>query len=85
MKLIIPLVTILLLTSTLSLTACSQVEQRSSEETTSSPSEVAETISAFRVGLNGEYDQSGLAKRVAKALAEESELSTLPKLRAPLF
>jgi osmotically-inducible protein OsmY len=75
MKLIVPLVTILLLTSTLSLTACSQVEQQSSEETTSSPSEVAETISAFRVGLNGEYDQSGLAKRVAKALAEDSELA----------
>lgn len=34
-----------------------------------------ESIPAERVGLNGEYDESGLAKRVALAFDENSELT----------
>jgi osmotically-inducible protein OsmY len=34
------------------------------------PSAPTQTIPPERVGLNGEYDQSGLAKRVAKAFDE---------------
>lgn len=30
-----------------------------------------------RVGLNGEYDQSGLAKRVAQALDEDAEVAAI--------
>ncbi|KAF3891313.1 MULTISPECIES: BON domain-containing protein [Nostocales] len=33
-----------------------------------------------RVGLNGEYDQSGLAKRVALAFDQNSELSEIETL-----
>ncbi len=35
----------------------------------------AETIPIERVGLNGEYDQSGLAKRVALAFDQDSEVA----------
>jgi osmotically-inducible protein OsmY len=34
-----------------------------------------ETIAPERVGLNGEYDESGLAKRVALAFDESAELT----------
>ena len=34
----------------------------------------AQAIAPERVGLNGEYDQSGLAKRVAKAFDEDKSL-----------
>jgi BON domain len=34
-----------------------------------------ESIAPERVGLNGEYDESGLAKRVALAFDESSELA----------
>jgi osmotically-inducible protein OsmY len=34
-----------------------------------------EAIAPERVGLNGEYDESGLAKRVALAFDESSELA----------
>lgn len=40
---------------------------------TSAPA--AEEISIERVGLNGEYDQSGLAKRVALAFDQDSEVA----------
>lgn len=36
-----------------------------------------ETIPIERVGLNGEYDQSGLAKRVALAFDEDSRFDNL--------
>lgn len=39
-----------------------------------------ETIDPERVGLNGEYDQSGLAKRVALAFDEDSELTDFDRL-----
>jgi len=35
----------------------------------------AEEIQIERVGLNGEYDQSGLAKRVALAFDQDSEVA----------
>ena len=76
MKRLFPLIIILSFTSTLSLTGCAQVERQPTEQTTQSPSAVA-TTPAFRVGLKGEYDQSGLAKRVAKALAEDPELAEI--------
>ena len=38
------------------------------------------TIAPERVGLNGEYDQSGLAKRVALAFENDSELNDLERL-----
>lgn len=37
-------------------------------------------IPAERVGLNGEYDQSGLAKRVALAFDEDSQLDDIDTL-----
>ncbi len=40
----------------------------------------AETIAPERVGLNGEYDQSGLAKRVALAFDQESDLADEERL-----
>jgi osmotically-inducible protein OsmY len=42
-----------------------------------SSSESGETISLERVGLNGEYDQSGLAKRVALAFDEDSRFDQI--------
>jgi len=39
-----------------------------------------ETIEPERVGLNGEYDQSGLAKRVALAFDQESDLADEERL-----
>lgn len=42
--------------------------------------EAAETIAPERVGLNGEYDQSGLAKRVALAFDEDSDLADEERL-----
>jgi hypothetical protein len=39
-----------------------------------------EQIDPERVGLNGEYDQSGLAKRVALAFDEDSSLTDIDTL-----
>jgi hypothetical protein len=39
-----------------------------------------DTIPPERVGLNGEYDQSGLAKRVALAFDQNSELNDIETL-----
>lgn len=39
------------------------------------PQTAQQTIPPERIGLNGEYDQSGLAKRVAKAFDAEPELA----------
>ena len=93
MKKIVPLLTFLTITTTLWLTACQQVErettgqttllpatqseQQLTQETSPPPSAVATSIPAFRVGLDGEYDPSGLAKRVASALAEDTELTKM--------
>ena len=51
-----------------------ELKKQPIQETSSSRLEVSRTIPAFRVGLDGEYDPSGLAKRVASALAEDTEL-----------
>ncbi len=40
----------------------------------------AESVAPERVGLNGEYDQSGLAKRVALAFDEDSSLADEERL-----
>lgn len=40
----------------------------------------AESIAPERVGLNGEYDQSGLAKRVALAFDEDPNLADEERL-----
>jgi osmotically-inducible protein OsmY len=40
----------------------------------------AESIAPERVGLNGEYDQSGLAKRVALAFDEDTALADEERL-----
>jgi osmotically-inducible protein OsmY len=39
-----------------------------------------ESIAPERIGLNGEYDQSGLAKRVALAFDQDSELTDVDTL-----
>ncbi|CEJ47846.1 Uncharacterized protein apha_03198 [Umezakia ovalisporum] len=39
-----------------------------------------ESIPAERLGLNGEYDQSGLAKRVALAFDQDSQLGDIDTL-----
>ncbi len=39
-----------------------------------------ESIPAERMGLNGEYDQSGLAKRVAKAFDDAPDLDDIETL-----
>jgi osmotically-inducible protein OsmY len=39
--------------------------------------EAGEEIPAERVGLNGEYDQSGLAKRVAAAFDEDASVADI--------
>ncbi len=54
-----------------------ELEGQPTEETSPSPSAVATTIPTFRVGLNGEYDPSGLAKRVASAFASDTELTEI--------
>ncbi len=44
------------------------------------PSSTQESIPPERVGLNGEYDQSGLAKRVALAFDEDPQLDDIDTL-----
>jgi osmotically-inducible protein OsmY len=44
------------------------------------PAPTEEIIPAERVGLNGEYDQSGLAKRVALAFDQDSSLADIDSL-----
>lgn len=44
------------------------------------PASPQETIPPERIGLNGEYDQSGLAKRVALAFDQDSELDDVETL-----
>lgn len=39
-----------------------------------------QSIPPERVGLNGEYDQSGLAKRVAKAFDDDAQLDDIETL-----
>ena len=48
-----------------------QAQQSQASTATASPANAQETIPPERVGLNGEYDQSGLAKRVALAFDQD--------------
>ncbi|MBD2211298.1 BON domain-containing protein [Calothrix sp. FACHB-156] len=47
---------------------------------TSSTSATTQSIPAERIGLNGEYDQSGLAKRVALAFDQDQQLDDVDTL-----
>lgn len=51
--------------------------QAVAQASTSAPADApaAEEIPIERVGLNGEYDQSGLAKRVALAFDQDSQVA----------
>jgi osmotically-inducible protein OsmY len=48
--------------------------------TPAAPTAGQEAIAPERVGLNGEYDQSGLAKRVALAFDQDPELDDVDTL-----
>ena len=48
--------------------------------TTSAAPATTESIPPERLGLNGEYDQSGLAKRVALAFDQDSQLGDIDTL-----
>jgi osmotically-inducible protein OsmY len=47
---------------------------------TTTPSTATQSIPPERLGLNGEYDQSGLAKRVALAFDQDSQLDDINTL-----
>ncbi len=47
---------------------------------TQQASNTAQSIAPERVGLNGEYDQSGLAKRVALAFDQDDQLDDIEGL-----
>jgi osmotically-inducible protein OsmY len=47
---------------------------------TAQPAATTQTIPPERLGLNGEYDESGLAKRVALAFDQHSELTDCDRL-----
>lgn len=51
-----------------------QPQAGSTATATASPANAQESIPPERVGLNGEYDQSGLAKRVALAFDQDSSI-----------
>ncbi|MBO3459475.1 phospholipid-binding protein [Aetokthonos hydrillicola Thurmond2011] len=56
-------------------------EQQQTEETQTAAAPAAtQSIPAERLGLNGEYDQSGLAKRVALAFDQDSEVDDIHTL-----
>ena len=54
--------------------------QAAPSTSTAQSNSTTESIAPERVGLNGEYDQSGLAKRVALAFDEDSELDDIDTL-----
>lgn len=56
-----------------------QPAQEAAQEAASSPT-AAQSIPPERVGLNGEYDQSGLAKRVALAFDQDAQLDDIDTL-----
>lgn len=49
-------------------------------QSTQQTSNTTQSVPPERVGLNGEYDQSGLAKRVALAFDEDSQLDDIDTL-----
>lgn len=52
-------------------------QSQSQYQSQSAPAASTQTIPAERVGLNGEYDQSGLAKRVAQAFDANPEIADI--------
>ena len=61
-----------------------QVNPQPAQDYSSQPaaqaSATTEAVPPERMGLNGEYDQSGLAKRVALAFDEDSQLDDIDTL-----
>ncbi|MEA5516828.1 BON domain-containing protein [Nodularia sp. UHCC 0506] len=57
-----------------------QPQQVSPSSTTSAAPATTKSIPPERLGLNGEYDQSGLAKRVALAFDQDSQLGDIDTL-----
>ncbi|MBF2017099.1 MAG: BON domain-containing protein [Rivularia sp. T60_A2020_040] len=49
-------------------------------QSTQQTSNTTQSVPPERMGLNGEYDQSGLAKRVALAFDEDSQLDDIDTL-----
>ncbi|MEB3182412.1 MAG: hypothetical protein VKL59_25760 [Nostocaceae cyanobacterium] len=49
-------------------------------QTVAAAEDTGESIAPERMGLNGEYDQSGLAKRVALAFDQDSALTDVDSL-----
>ena len=58
------------------------LEKSENAQVNPSPSDDAntQTIEPERIGLNGEYDQSGLAKRVALAFDQDPDLDDIDTL-----
>ncbi len=54
--------------------------QATTQDTSTSVDTDTESIPPERMGLNGEYDQSGLAKRVALAFDEDPQLDDVDTL-----
>ncbi len=57
--------------------AAPESTSESAPESSESSAPAQEEIPAERVGLNGEYDQSGLAKRVAAAFDQDSSVADI--------
>ncbi|MBE9199040.1 MULTISPECIES: BON domain-containing protein [unclassified Nodularia (in: cyanobacteria)] len=57
-----------------------QPQQVPPSASTSAAPATTQSIPPERLGLNGEYDQSGLAKRVALAFDEDSQLTDIETL-----
>ncbi len=54
--------------------------QPAQEATRAASDTTTETVPPERVGLNGEYDESGLAKRVALAFDQDNQLDDIDTL-----
>jgi|SRR5579883_1483477 osmotically-inducible protein OsmY len=54
--------------------------QQQAEQANAATPTATQSIPPERLGLNGEYDQSGLAKRVALAFDEDSQLEDIHSL-----
>ncbi len=55
-------------------------QQNATQEEVADAPSATESIPPERMGLNGEYDQSGLAKRVALAFDQDGELDDVDSL-----
>jgi osmotically-inducible protein OsmY len=55
-------------------------QQPQANATATAPAQSGESVPPERVGLSGEYDQSGLAKRVALAFDQDSSIDDIDTL-----